>query len=211
MTFPKEFKEALSHLPSKEKDKLILRLLKKDVVLANRLLFELVSSNTVEEQRDQLETSLLYRIKKEAERGHYSIGYLNWDVREYSGLITQHVKITKDKFGEAYLNLIMINEILSINRNFILESRPPAKRRKFCVAVIARAFKILLLIHKLDDDFLMELEPHLKEFAELIAENQFLMDTAIKNGLDINWLHRAEIPEDIISVHKEIRANGFLK
>lgn len=48
MTFPKEFKEALSHLPSKEKDKLVLRLLRKDLLLANRLLFELVNTNTVE-------------------------------------------------------------------------------------------------------------------------------------------------------------------
>jgi hypothetical protein len=211
MTFPKEFKEALSHLPSKEKDKLILRLLKKDVVLANRLLFELVSTSTVEEQREKLETSLLNRIQKEADRGHYSIGYLNWDVREYSGLITQHVKITKDKFGEAYLNLIMINQVLTINRLYILRSRPPVKRRKFSIAVIARAFKILLLIHKLDDDFLMEFEPHLKKLGKLIGDNHFLMETAIKNGLDVNWLMNAEIPEDIITIHKEIRANGFLK
>ena len=55
MSFPKEFKEALSHLPSKEKDKLILQLLKKDLVLANRLLFELVNTNTVEEQREKVE------------------------------------------------------------------------------------------------------------------------------------------------------------
>ena len=40
MTFDKDFKEAISHLPSSEKDKLILRLLKKDLVLANRLYFE---------------------------------------------------------------------------------------------------------------------------------------------------------------------------
>jgi hypothetical protein len=211
MTFPKEFKEALSHLPSKEKDKLILRLLKKDAVLANRLLFELVSTSTVEEQREKLETSLLNRIQKEADRGHYSIGYLNWDVREYSGLITQHVKITKDKFGEAYLNLIMINQVLTINRLYIFRSRPPVKRRKFSIAVIARAFKIILLIHKLDNDFLMEFEPHLKKLGKLIGDNHFLMETAIKNGLDVNWLMNAEIPEDIITIHKEIRANGFLK
>ena len=52
--FHKEFKEALSRLPSKEKDKLILRLLKKDLVLANRLLFELLSTNTVEEERQKM-------------------------------------------------------------------------------------------------------------------------------------------------------------
>lgn len=211
MTFSKEFKEALSHLPSKEKDKLILRLLKKDLVLANRLLFELVNTNTVEEQREKLEDQLIYLVRRNAQNGHYSIGYLNWDVRDLSGLINEHVSITKDKFGEAYLNLIMINEVLKLNRTFILNSRPPAKRRKFCVAVIARVFKILLIIHKLDDDLLIEFEDLLIKLGDLIVENKFLIAEATKNGLDINWLFNSDIPENIVSIHKEIRANGFLK
>jgi hypothetical protein len=211
MTYSKEFKEALSHLPSAEKDKLILRLLKKDLVLANRLLFELVNTNTVEEQRDKVEQRLLFLIRKGSENGHYSIGYLNWDVREFSGLITEHVRITKDKFGEAHLNLIMINEVLELNRNFILNSKPPAKRRKFTVAVIARVFKILLLVNKLDVDFLMEFEENLKKLGELISDNDFLMKEAIKNGLDVNWLLTSEIPDNIITIHKEIRSLGLLK
>jgi hypothetical protein len=211
MTFSKEFKESLSHLPSKEKDKLILRLLRKDVKLANRLLFELVSTSTVEEQRDKVENRLLFLVRISAENGLYSIGYLNWDVRELSGLINEHVSITKDKFGEAHLNLIMINEVLTLNKSFILNSRPPAKRRKFCVAVISRAFKILLIIHKLDDDFLIEFEENLKKFGELISDNKFLMAEAIKNGLDVNWLLKVEVPEDITAIYKEIRAKGFLR
>jgi hypothetical protein len=55
MVFEKEFKEALLDLPIKEKDKLLLRLLKRDVPLANQLYFELVSTQTVEERRAELE------------------------------------------------------------------------------------------------------------------------------------------------------------
>ena len=65
MTFPKEFKEALSHLPSKEKDKLILRLLKKDITLANRLMFELVNTNTVDEQRNKIKKVFYLEPKKQ--------------------------------------------------------------------------------------------------------------------------------------------------
>jgi len=54
MTLPKELKEAISKLTSKDKDKLIFRLLKKDLVLANQLLFELVSDENVEEKRAQV-------------------------------------------------------------------------------------------------------------------------------------------------------------
>lgn len=211
MTYPKEFKEAISNLPSKEKDKLILRLLKKDLVLANRLLFELVNTNSVEEEREKLEKRLIHYTQRNANNGYYTIGYLNWDVRDLSGLINQHVRITKDKFGEAHLNLIMINEVLKSNRSFILNSKPPAKRKKFCIAVMARIFKILLIINKLDEDFLIEFEENLKILGNLIVDNKFLIEEAIRNGLDVNWLINAEIPEDIATIHKEIRANGFLK
>jgi len=49
--YTKEFETAISHLPAKEKDKLILRLLKKDLILANRLQFELVDNGNIEERR----------------------------------------------------------------------------------------------------------------------------------------------------------------
>ena len=210
MTFPKEFKEALSHLPSKEKDKLILRLLKKDLLLANRLLFELVNTDTVEEQREKVEKNLLSQIRRNTDN-YYSVGYLNWDVRDFSGFINEHVSITKDKFGEAHLNLIMINEVLKLNKNYILNSKPPRKTRKFCIAVIARAFKILLLINKLDQDYFIEFEENLIQFGKHISENKYLFKEAINNGFDINWLLNAEIPEDIVTIYKEIRAQGFLR
>ena len=49
--FSKEFKKAIQELPNTEKDKLIFRLLKRDLDLANRLHFELVDTETVEEKR----------------------------------------------------------------------------------------------------------------------------------------------------------------
>lgn len=210
MTYPKEFKEAISNLPPKEKDKLILRLLKNNLPLANRLLFELVHTDTVEERREKVEESLRSRISRNKEN-YYSVGWLNMDVRDFSGIINEHVSMTKDKFGEAHLNLIMINEVLRLNKNFILNEKQPRKKRKFCVAVIARAFKILLLIKKLDQDYFIEFEENLIQFGKHISENKDLSKEAINNGFDVNWLLNAEIPEDIVAIHKEVRAQGFLK
>ena len=210
MVFPKEFKEALSHLSSTEKDKLILRLLKKDLALANQLLFELVNTNTVDEQRDLTKKSILSQAKRTKEQ-FYSIGYLNMDVRYLSGEINEHVKTTKDKFGEAQLNLVMLNEILYQNKTNILSCKFTVKTRKFCTAVISRTFKILILISKLDHDYLIEFEEDLKKLGQHISENKYLIDTAIKNGLDINWLFTTDIPEDIFKIHKKIRELGFLK
>lgn len=209
MTFDKNFKEALSHLSDTEKDRLILRLLKKDVTLANRLRFELLSTVTVDERRREVEK----RIKQQVvhfSANFYSVGYLNMDVRSLSGEINEHVKITKDVFGEVSLNILLLNETLTLN-NSKIQRATFGKAYKFCVAVIARIFKILLLINKLDVDYRVDFEEGLKTLNTLIGANHYLMKTAIQNGFDVNWLLPDNVPEDIVAIHKQLRTNGYLR
>jgi hypothetical protein len=209
MKFDNEFKEAISHLPDKEKDKLILRLLKKDVTLANRLHFELVNPNSVDEQRTEMENRIVEQARHMTNT-FYSVGYLNMDVRFLSGEITEYVKVTKDKFGEASLNLLMLIEVLKQNNDNILAATP-GKARKFCVAVVARVFKIMLLINKMHPDVLLDFEDDFKKLGQLLGSNKYIMKAAINNGLDVNWLLGAEIPEDIVAIQKDLRSKGFLK
>ena len=115
MTFPKEFKEAIQNLPSAEKDKLIFRLLKYDLDLANRLHFELVNTETVEERRSSMQKEVTKAVIRMSDR-FYSLGYLLMDIRDLSGTISEHVRITKNKFGEASLNIQMLNEVLKTNK-----------------------------------------------------------------------------------------------
>lgn len=208
MIFTKEFKEVISHLPSKEKDKLIIRLLKKNVNLANRLYFELLDTKTVDDRRLDLEERIKNRI--EVFSKHYSTpGYLMMDMRDISGEITEHVKITKDKFGEVSLNLLMLKDTLVIHNKRIMESTH-GKARKFCTYVIARTFKILILISKLHEDLLLDFSNDLEKLNALISENDYLMKTAIQNGFDVNWLLESNIPENIEEIHKDIRNQGYL-
>src|SRR5690606_14815252 len=116
-----------------------------------------------------------------------SVGYLNMDVRFMSGDINEHLRITKDKFGEVELNLFMTNEILERNRENILSAHP-SKAHKFSTAIVARAFKIMVSISKLHEDYFMELEGGLNKLGKLIGDNPYLMDRALYNGLDVNWL-----------------------
>ncbi len=207
--FSKEFKKAIQELPSNEKDKLIFRLLKRDLDLANRLYFELVDVETVEDKRAAFEIEMLRKINYFSDR-YYSVGYLLQDTRFLSGDITNHVKITKDKFGEISLNLKMLNHLLTIN-NKRIETVTYSKAYTLCIYVIARAFKILLLIKAMDEDYFLDFKENLSTLGKLIYDNPFLMHTAIDNDLDVNWLILGEIPENIVAIHKEIRANGFLK
>lgn len=209
MVFSREFKQALSALPSAEKDKLLFRLLKKDLELANRLEFELLSEESTEQKRDALQKILQREIEKATDL-FYSPGYLTMDVRSMSGRISQHVYITKDKFGEAWLNLFLTTQILRENRQN-LKLFSGRKAEKFYIPVVARIFKILTLIRKLDEDYLIEFQKPLAELQEEMSENGGLMKTATRHGLDINWLNADRIPEDIEKIQKEIRSMGFLR
>ena len=207
--FTKEFKQAIQELPNAEKDKLIFRLLKRDLDLAHRLHFELVDVENVEDKRASFEIDMLKKINYFSER-FYSVGYLLQDTRFLSGEITNHVKITKDKFGEISLNMKMLIHLLTINNDRI-QSQTYSKAYTLCIYVVARAFKILLLIKAIDEDYFIDFKEDLASLGELIGQNPMLMRTAINNGLDVNWLLYSEIPSNIVAIHKDIRANGFLK
>lgn len=209
MTFEPEFVEALRLLPEKEKDKLILRLLKRDLQLANRLLFELVSTDSVEDRRAQVSDQVIRKVQWATDR-YYSMGYLLMEVREISGEINQHVSITKDKYGEISLNCLMLRQLLKLN-NQRIASESYGKAYTLCVYIVARLFKLLMLIQKQHEDLHMEFREDIETIGNLVGKNPNIMKAAIYNGLDVNWLIQFEIPENIVDIHRELRSNGLLK
>ncbi len=209
MAFDAEFKKALKLLPDKEKDKLILRLLKRDLQLADRLRFELVDTDSVQDKRESLESLIIESIEMASER-YYSPGYLLMDVRGISGRINDHVSITKDKYGEISLNCLMLRHLLDLNNDRI-DSETQRKSHTLCIYIIARTFKILMLIQKQHEDLHLEFQEDIEAIGMLIGNNDNLMQTAIRNGLDVNWLIQFKIPEDIFDIYKNLRKNGYLR
>ena len=209
MKLTPEFKKAISELPNEEKDKLIFRLIKKDPDLANRIYFELIDTDSVEEKRLIIENELAKYIKLQAKR-YYSPGYVLMETRFASGKISDHVKITKDKYGEPYLNLLMLILTLRENKQNLKLSTYGACYT-LNIYVVARVYRILTQIQVLHQDFHLEFRESLEKLGELIADFPYLMKVAIHNQLDVNWLFRGEIPKDIAARQKELRANGFLK
>ncbi|HIB36485.1 hypothetical protein [Mesonia sp.] len=209
MKFSKEFKEAVLHLSESEKDKLLIRLLKKDENLVNRLYFELIDDQTVDDHRLKMES----RVKERAEEiTHFakSLNHLKMLTRYLSGEISEHVRITKDKFGEVSLNLLMLNTLLQHSQKLYKKSTQ-IQARKFSLYVIVRTYRTLLLIDKMHENLHMEFEEDLHQLGNLIADKPILMHFALQNGLDVNWLITNEIPEDITQYHKDLKAQGFLR
>ena len=209
MAFDPEFKKALQLLPDSEKDKLILRLLKRDLNLANKLRFELVDTESVQDKREQLKNRIIRRIQLATDR-YYSVGYLLMDIRDISGEINQHVAITKDKIGEISLNCLMLQQMLELN-NERIGAEKYGRAYTLCIYIIARIFKILMLIQKQHEDLHLEFNEDIATLGKLIGNNHHLMKTAILNGLDVNWLIEFNIPNNIADIYKTLRENGLLK
>jgi len=209
MKFDQDFKDAIAGLPTKEKDKLLVRLLKKDIPLANQLYFQLIESRSKEERRKEVEYSInreLYKSSKHL----YSAGILLMYLRELSGRINEHVATTKDKYGEPYLNCYMLTNGLKINREE-LKKFANHETQKLYVYTVARIFKILTQVNVFHEDLKYDFKEFLRELANEIEENESLMKMSNYHGLDINWLIRLEIPNNIIEIQKDLRKRGYLK
>src|SRR5690606_25059640 len=152
MEYSKEFKQAISAFSSVEKDRLIIRLLKKDRILSEKLYFELIDPETQDEKRAQLEDSVKEEVAAASNYIKNAKHFLRL-IRKISAKITEHVKITSDKFGEVSLNLLLINEILALATHF-------RDGYKLYIYLLNKIFRTLVLTQKLDSDYFIELNEY---------------------------------------------------
>lgn len=208
MDYSKEFKTALSQLSSVEKDRLIFRLLKKDKILSKKLYFELIDQETTDQKRDQMEDLLKEKVEY-ASKYISNQKYFVVLIRKISAEITEHVKVTSDKFGDVSLNLFLINQVLEFN--------PQLSRQRFneiyklYLYIINKVVKALSLTKKLDEDYWMEIDEYLSELYTKITGNIYLEKLFINNGIDLGWLNTENIPEQFDAIIKDIKNQGFLK
>jgi len=208
MEYSKEFKAAISNFSSIEKDRLIFRLLKKDKLLSKKLYFELIDPETTDNKRDAMEEIVAEKVlltSKYISNQKYFLSI----IRKISAEITEHVKITTDKFGEVSLNLLLINKILDYNED--LSRLRFDNVYKLYLYIINKTVKALLLTKKLDADYWMEIDEHLDELHGKILQNNYLSKLFINNEIDLNWLTSDKIPDNFDLIIKEIKSQGFLR
>lgn len=208
MEYSKEFKAALSAFSNPEKDKLIFRLLRKDKLLSKKLYFELIDPETTDDKRNAMEENVEEKILL-ASKYIGNAQYFLSTIRKISAEITEHVKITTDRFGEVSLNLLLINKILDYNDD--LSRQRFDNVYKLYIYIINKIFKSLTLIKKLDEDYWMEIDEYLQNLQTKISENHYLQKLCINNSLDFKWLECEKIPENIDQIMKDIKSQGFLR
>lgn len=208
MEYSKEFKQALSEFSSIEKDRLIFRLLKKDKLLSKKLYFELIDPETTDQKREKMEEIIREKTLLAAKYIGNSKYYLVI-IRRISAEITEHVKVTTDKFGEVYLNLFLVHQILENNDSF-------AQQRfdivyKLYIYLINKIIRALLLIKKIDEDYWMEFDEILEKIEHKVHQNSYLEKLFINNGIEFNWLQSENLPEHLDLIIKDINSQGFLR
>ena len=203
MEFSKEFKQAISQFSGKEKDKLIFRLLKKDRILAHRLYFELIDPENADDKRLQMQDFVTKEVAAAAKRFGRTKYFLT-NIRKISSKITEHVKITSDKFGEVSLNLLLISETLE-------NTSKSGDYYKLYIYLLNKLFRSLILTTKLDEDYFLDLKPYLVDVKSQILANDRLEKITLDNGLFLKWLNPENIPEHIDQIFKDVKAEGLLR
>lgn len=209
MEYSKEFKEALSNFTPKEKDKLIVRLLKKDKILSQKLYFELIEEKTVDEKRQELEDSISEKVESFA-KTVTNPKYFLMLMRKISGEITLHVKVTTDKFGEVYLNLFFVNKILEFYKSR-LRKQSFDQNYKLYIYLINKIFRALVLSLKLDRDYYMEIDEILQETERLVLDDSSMKRLCINNQLEFKYFQIENLPENLAEIVREIKKDGFLR
>lgn len=208
MEYSKEFKQALSEFSSVEKDRLIFRLLKKDKLLSKKLYFELIDPETTDQKRNQMEENIEEKVLL-ASRYIGNPKYYLVLIRKISAEITEHIKITTDKFGEISLHLLLVNKILESNEK--LNQQRFDNIYKLYIYLINKIVRALILIKKTDEDYWLEFDELLQAIDFQIHENIYLEKLCINNSFDFNWLKCEYIPDHLDLIIKDIKSQGFLR
>lgn len=105
----KDLKNAITDLPVKEKDKLLLRLIAKDKVLTEHLHYKLLEDESdLEYRKEKIKSDIEEQI---SELKKLSVKEALVKVRKMITAINHFYKITKDLFGEVELKIFILSII----------------------------------------------------------------------------------------------------
>ncbi len=210
MQIDKELKNELSLLPDKEKDKLVLRLLRRDKKLAKRLHYELIGAFTKEDLQNDFCKNVIDSFE-DIKINPYLPIFLSRSLRKLSSEIASYLFTTKDKHGQAWLNMYLLNKSFEFFSVEIDSYVGTEKGRKLAVYILNKTFTTLVIIKKLDPDLYIDFDEGLIRLGEQFEKSKGFSETCSYHGFNIKWLFDRNIPDNIDSIRKELRSKGFLR
>ena len=207
--FTAEFKAALAMLPSKEKDKLLWRLIKRDELLASRLEYELLAPYDAVDKRIELAQLIQDKTISIVGRRERLSAILS-QFRSLSGDISRHVYITTDKVGEIQLNFILLQQAMQLmgNRSYLFGGRAT---QKYIIYMLNKLYRTSMLVNKLHTDYHIELEDDAQKLGKIMQANPDLMKYVKHHKFNVDWLIDFDIPEDLDAYFKAVQQQGLLR
>src|SRR5690554_3014335 len=169
--------EAILALPQKEKDKLLLRLVRKNKTLINQLHFQLLEDESdLLERRNQTLANLddalaLMEARLDAKR-YYTAKDLLKALRALSGTINQHVLITKDKAGEIELRVHILQEAFRLAPEYFQETA--LGNEKLLQYAAGRIKNLLTSFEKLHEDLQYDYQDAVDQVIEFAESSGFI-------------------------------------
>lgn len=181
-----ELKNAILDLPSKEKDKILLRLINKDETLVEHLHFQLL-----EDENDLIDrVNIIYeKIDNQFKKAHHLINQININrshrqlllcLKSLSGLVNYHVQITKDKTSEFELRKYILQESFNRYSYLFAKNTTGENADKLYKYQAGRLKLIRTMFEKFHEDLQYDYMDELKKI------DDFLKDTPLKDELIIN-------------------------
>lgn len=163
---PEELQKAILDLPSKEKNKLLLRLITKDDLLTEQLQYQLLENTS---------TDLAFRIQEIKAQLTFPENKLSMkDImglwREKSSQINRFYKVTKDKKGELELWIALALAATVAYTHHRTTLREFHLRLKFKENGLKKVEKMNTLLQSLHEDYRMEFESDLAQITDAFKQ-----------------------------------------
>jgi len=175
----KDLKAAITAIPPKEKDKLLLRLIAKDKVLTEHLHFKLLEDESDLENRhialtEEINDAVteLRAIRKASSKDALVT------LRKLNGKVNHHFKVTKDINTEIELRIHLLNTI-PIGYNESLFSPLAKYNDRLKSYFIRTTFALYKKYQKLHEDIQFDMSGQFNKLLNKIADNQLEKVAAI--------------------------------
>lgn len=142
--------EVLRMLTEVQKDKLLLKLFRKDPLLVEKLAYEFFEDKSDLNKRvNDIKQSIDKYVTKNQVPWD-TPGDLMMQMRSLNAMITEHVKITKDKHGEIELTILLLNT--AFERFWTMLNEKKQRSQTFSKYVVTRTAKVLQVLKKMHPD-----------------------------------------------------------
>ena len=176
-----EIIEILRTLTLEQKDKLLLKLFRKDPMLVEKLAFEFFEDKSDLRQRVENLKQTIDEYLSASPYNYDTPGEIMMSMRGVNGRITEHVKITKDKYGEVELTILLLNRAFELRWNTLVEKMHRADT--FTEYVLKRTQTVLKNLSKLHPDNLLDFKDELNRLLTFIHKYPRTAKTAAEFGI----------------------------